>query len=136
ALTSWLIDQQVPADGLDLSTVTDARWQSRLVLPLLLGTPLPPLDRVSAAWLGGLQDWGHRDAPIDLSAAAFPVWAGVGDLDELAPAETVRPWLPPGAEFVRFGYLHLDAHPYTHRDLLAGSHPAAVLARALAARLR
>jgi len=132
ALTAWLIDLDVPADGLDLSTVTDSRWHVQAALPLLLGEPLPPLDRVSQAWLQGLQAWGRADQPVDLTGVEFPVWAGVGDLDELAPAEDVRPWLPPGADFVRFGYLHLDRHPYTSRDLLADPHPAQVLARALA----
>lgn len=128
ALVTWLASLPVPDDGLDLATVGTASWRGQPALPLLVGATLPPLQRVSATWLRDLQGWVARGDPIDLSAAAFPVWAGVGLLDEVAPAEVVRPHL--GAhEFVRFGYLRLDLQSFDHAGLLAEQRPVNALAR-------
>ena len=134
ALVRWLCAQPVPDDGLDLATV-QGTWADQPVLPLLLGAPPPPMERASAAWLRGLQAWAEGGAPVDLSAAAFPVWAGTGLLDEVAPAEGVRPWLGAG-EHIRFGYLRLDPEAYDQAGLLREARPTVALARWVAARLR
>ncbi len=136
ALTTWMLSLPIPDDGLDLATVPDAPWRGQPALPLLLGQPLPPMTRVSAAWLRGLATWADDDQPLDLRDADFPVWVGVGDLDELAPPEVVRPYLAPDTAFVRFGYLRLDPRPYRSVDLLVDPRPTRTMARALSALLR
>ena len=135
ALVRWLVDLPVPQDGLDLAQATAATWNGLPALPLLVGEPLPPLERVSAAWLHGLQAWARSGRAVDLGAAPFPVWAGTGLLDEVAPAEGVRPYLGETG-FVRFGYLHLDLQAFDHAALLREERPAAALARWVQARLR
>lgn len=133
-LVSWLVDLPVPPEGLDLARVT-ATWQGRPALPLLVGAAPPPLERASAAWLRGLQAWVRRGAPVDLRDAVFPVRAGTGLLDEVAPAEVVRPWLGDGAH-LRFGTLRMDPQDYDNAALLAQERPTRALARWLADTLR
>lgn len=136
ALATWLCEQPVPAGGVDLSRQGEARWNGLPVLETLLGSPLPELDRVGAAWLGDLCAWGAAGEAVDLRTLAAPVWVGVGDLDELGPPERVRPWLPPQAEFVRFGLLRLDTREYRSVDLLAEGRPARALAGWLSEQVR
>ncbi|MCK6506583.1 hypothetical protein L6R53_24955 [Myxococcota bacterium] len=134
ALVSWLVDQPIPVDGLDLGRV-EGTWRGQPVAPLLLGAAPPPMERASAAWLRGLQAWVREGAAVDLRPAGFPVWAGTGLLDEVAPAEGVRPWLGPGTH-LRFGYLRMDPDAYDNAGLLAGERPTRALARWLADALR
>ena len=133
-LVSWLCALPVPQGGLDLPSLGAVTWRDQPVLPLLLGQPPPPLARVSATWLRDLQGWARQGDPVDLSAATFPVWAGTGLLDELAPPEDLRPWLGEHP-FVRFGYLRMDLHGYDHAALLREERVARVLARWLAQEL-
>lgn len=131
-LTDDLLGRELPAGGLDLG-LPAARawtWEDHSGLPLLLGEPLPPLERVSAAWLQRLQDELAGSDPLEISAlsASCPVWVGVGDLDNLAPPEAVRPHLGQAA-FVRFGPLRLDGQSFDSADLLGHERPVRVLAR-------
>lgn len=135
ALATWLCQQELPAGGLDLSEQRDVRWREQPVLELLLGSPLPELDRVGGTWLSDLCTWRDRGGAVDLRQVAVPVWAGAGDLDELGPAEKQRPWLPAQAAFHRFGLLHLETRPYRSVDLLGQPRPAQVLGRWLADQL-
>jgi len=128
ALTHWMADRPLPAHTVDLAPLAQTMWGEQPALPLLLGEPLPALDRVSSAWLAQLRDWHARPAPLDLTEVKIPMWAGVGNLDNLAPPESVRPWLGAG-RFVRFGSHRLDPREFDHAALLREARPLTVLAR-------
>ncbi|MCB9780730.1 MAG: hypothetical protein H6742_19335 [Alphaproteobacteria bacterium] len=130
ALLDDLHARPVPAGGLDLAALTEARWRDRRVLALLLGTPLPSLGRIDAAWLQALADW---TAPVDLRALPCPLYVGMGDLDELGQPEAIRPWLPADARVVRFGRLRMDPTAFDHAALLASPRSTRAAARWLAA---
>jgi pimeloyl-ACP methyl ester carboxylesterase len=122
ALTNWLATWPVPATGLSPDDLRSAQWKGQGVLPLLLGEDELRPSQVSAPWLRTLGDWvrsGHR---VDLREVSMPIWVGVGGLDNLAPPESVRPWLG-SAKFVRFGQLRLDAREFDHLALLNGIRP-------------
>jgi hypothetical protein len=126
-LLAWLAARPPAPAGLDLRTL-DARWAGHEALPLLLGAPLPPLEAVSGTLLEGLRAWAVEGLAVDLSSAFCPIWAGVGDHDNLGPPEAVRGRLPDRATFVRFGYLRGDPRDYDSAALLARPRPAAALA--------
>jgi len=128
ALTHWLADQALPSQSVDLARLTEVRWGDHAALPLLLGTPLPPLERVSSGWLRQLQDWHADPHPLDLTDVNLPMWAGVGNLDNVAPPESVRPWLGEG-RLVRFGTHRLDLREFDHAALLREARPLTTLAR-------
>ena len=132
ALTSELAGMRVPAGGMDLAgpEALAARWRGLATLPLLLGEPLPPLERVGAGLLVALQGDLGKAAPLDLTelTARTAVWVGVGDEDNLAPPEAVRPWLG-SARFVRFGPLRGDGQSFDSADLLSHPRPLRSLAR-------
>ena len=128
-LVAWLSAQPVPDLGLDLGAgaVQGAPWRGQAALPLLLGTPLPALEPVGAAWLTELQRWTAPGWRAPVAALGVPLWAGAGAVDNLAPPEAVRGPLPGDAAFVRFGLMHLDDADPTHVDLLRRPQPAAAM---------
>ncbi len=128
ALTHWLADHPLPSHSVDLARLTEVAWGDHAALPLLIGAPLPPLDRVSSGWLRQLRDWHADPQPLDLTDVELPIWAGVGNLDNVAPPESVRPWLGSG-RLVRFGTHRLDLQEFDHAALLRESRPLTTLAR-------
>ncbi len=128
ALISWLAEQDIPERDLALWPLRRARWREFRVLPLLLGTPLPPLDSVPASWLRALAEEVWEDPRISLAEARLPVWGAASPSDNLGPPEAARAGL--GAHpFVRLGYLNLDNREPDHADLLTDPAPARELLR-------
>ena len=119
-LVAWLGSRPLPPLGIDPDhpEAQTAAWNGQPVLPLLLGEPLPPMLPVSASWLEELQRWAQPGWRSDAAEVQVPLWAAVGVLDNLAPPESVRMVLPPGAVFERYGLGHLDDTNPTHIDLL------------------
>lgn len=134
ALTRWMRALPIPAEGVDLAEWKEVQWTGMPALELLLGAPLDSLDRVSARWLEDLRDLGSSSSPVDLGGLACPSWYGAGDMDVLSPAERVRPLLGPRTEYLRFGYLRADPHPFDNADLLRDARSTRALARWLADR--
>lgn len=117
-LTQWLGAQPVPALGLTPVEAASATWNEQAVLPLLVGEPVPALKPVSSAWLTEVQSWTTPGWRAGVGRVQAPLWIGAGALDNLAPPEAVRPEVPDGATFVRFGLMRLDPADPTHVDLL------------------
>lgn len=137
-LLAWLGSRPVPPLGIDPGhpAAQAAAWNGQPILPLLLGEPLPPMLPVSASWLEELQRWGQPGWRSDAADVPVPLWAAVGVLDNLAPPESVRTVLPPGAVFERYGLGHLDDTNPTHVDLLRSPVVGADLGAWMHARLR
>ncbi len=135
ALTRDLADRSAPTGSVELDSpaIRDATWQDQPILPLLLGSPLPPMERVSGPWLGQLaQDLsGGVTLDLDIMSRATPTWVALGDLDNLAPPECVRPHVGQ-AEVVRFGPLRMDGQHFDSADLLRHPRPLTQVARWLA----
>jgi hypothetical protein len=128
ALTGWMLHHPIPPGGLNLNDQQEILWEEQPALELLLGEPLPHLERVSSDWLHALSDWLMTGRTFSLDGLACPAWVGASGLDNLAPPESVRPFAGP-ATFERFGLQHFDPHVPDHADLLRDEHSTRVLAR-------
>ena len=140
ALHRWLAARPLPlpSDAVDLTVLSEVPWREAQgsAMRLLLGDPLPPLEAVSPAWLAEVQGWAAGGGlSVDLRSAAVPVWAGCGGLDNLAPAEWMRPMLP-GDSFERYGYLRLEDSDPDSSELLRHEAALGDMARWLRAVLR
>lgn len=128
ALTDWLSAQPLPEGDLSLAEASAAQWSGVGVLALMIGEPLPALEVVDAAWLAQLRAWSGGGLSVDLREAAVPVWAGTSGLDNIAPPEWVRPWVPPTA-FYRFGFLRFESEDPDHIGLLTSHRALRMLSR-------
>lgn len=115
ALEDWLSHRPLP----DAPASPDAGlvWRGAEVTPLLLGSPLPPLEPMSPSWLSTLRAWAHGALRVPLLEVEVPVFAIASGMDNLAPPERVRPMVPEGS-FRRHGYLSFDGPDPEHADLL------------------
>lgn len=128
ALVGWLAARTIPEGEIDLETLRHARWREHEVLPLLLGSPLPPLGTLPATWLRSLAAEVYAAPRVSLAQVSLPVWGAASPSDNLGPPEAMRSGL--GTQpFVRLGYLNLDRREPDHAGLLTDPLPARALLR-------